>query len=130
LKLNREGNDMAEIGSWTVNYLPSDGGRITGKLTLTDDTLTFEALYDSSNATILKGLAGTFGSLAATGGHIAVIHNEGADLTLRIPRSSISGAVAKRKRLMNEVHVTTVDGATFVFGYGMLSVKNVVAALN
>ena len=48
---------MAEnLGDWTINYLPDEGGRFTGTLTLTADALTFVSLYESSNKTIVKAI--------------------------------------------------------------------------
>ena len=55
--------------TWTINHLPAEGGRITGKLSVTDSEVRFEALYDSSNKEILNGLLGTATALAASGGH-------------------------------------------------------------
>ena len=42
--------------TWTINYLPEDGGRLTGKLSVGDDEVRFIALYDSSNKEVIKGI--------------------------------------------------------------------------
>ena len=53
--------------TWTVNYLPIEGGRITGKISVGDDGVRFDALYDSSNKEIIKGIFGAAPGLAAHG---------------------------------------------------------------
>ena len=115
---------------WTINYLPSAGGRITGKLIVGNDVVRFEALYDSSNKTILKNVGLSLGSFAASGGHAVYLADEGSSAVIVIPREAITGAAAAKKGLTKRVVVSTVDAGDFVFDYGMLSVKKLVAAIN
>lgn len=115
---------------WTINYLPTEGGRVTGKLVVGSDDVRFEALYDSSNTTILKAVGMSLGSFAASGGHAVYLRDEGSDAVLVIPRSAITGATAAKKGLTKRVVVSTADSGEFVFDYGMLSVKKIVAAIN
>ena len=53
--------------TWTVNYLPADGGRLTGKIEVAPEEVRFDAMYDSSNSEVIKGILGAAGSLAASG---------------------------------------------------------------
>ena len=115
---------------WTINYLPEDGGRITGKLILGNDNVRFEALYDSSNTTILKSIGLSLGTFAASGGHGVYVSDNETDVTIVIPREVITGATAAKKGLTKRVVVSTAEAGDFVFDYGMLSVKKIVAAIN
>ena len=115
--------------SWTINYLPADGGRVTGILTVSDDGVAFKALYDSSNATILKNIAGAVGSLALTGGHLAYVRDSDAELELMLPKDGINDVKARKKWMMKQVVLTMEDGSDFVFDYGMLSVDKLVKAI-
>jgi len=116
--------------TWTVNYLPTEGGRITGKIAVTDEDVRFEGLYDSSNKEIIKGIFGAAASMAASGGHVAYIHDTDTEFTIVLPRSGISSAQQVKKGLMKRAVVTMNDGTDFVFDYGMLSPKKLVAAIN
>ena len=115
--------------TWTVNYLPTEGGRITGKITVAPNDVRFEAMYDSSNAEIVKGILGAAGSLAASGGHVAYIKDSGSDLSITLPRAEIASAEQAKKGLMKRAVITMNDGSQFTFDYGMLSPKKLVAAL-
>ena len=57
------------VGSWTVNYLPEEGGRYTGTLEVKDSGLHFDTLYESSNKTIVKAIFVDVATFAAAGGH-------------------------------------------------------------
>ena len=116
--------------SWTVNYLPSDGGRLTGKIGVASDEVRFEAMYDSSTAEIVKSILGAVGGLAASGGHGAYIRDTGAELSVVLPRADIASAEQVKKGLMKRAVITMKDGSEFTFDYGMLSPKKLVAAIN
>lgn len=115
---------------WTINYLPAGGGRLTGKLKVENEEVRFTTLYDSSNKEILKGIAGSVGSFAASGGHVAYVHNTDTEFEVVLPRAEIASAVAAKKGMMKRVLITMSDGTEFLFDYGMLSTKKLVAALN
>ncbi len=74
---------------WTLNYLPSDGGRLTGRLSVGSEDVRFSALYDSSNSEIIKGIAGALGLFAASGGHASTftIRTLSSKWSFRKPRS-------------------------------------------
>ena len=115
---------------WTLNYLPSDGGRLTGRLRVGSDDVRFSALYDSSTSQIVKGIAGSLASFAASGGHATYLHDTDTEFEIVLPRAEIASAVQAKKGMMKRAVVTMRDGSEFVFDYGMLSTKKLVAAIN
>ncbi len=115
--------------SWTINYEPEAGGRLTGELTVDDEKLKFVALYDSSNAAGLKTIAAAVGGLAASGGHLGYIMNNDADMELTLPKSEIAETTTKKKMLAKRVIVTMKNGESFTFNYGVLSVDNLAEAI-
>jgi hypothetical protein len=115
---------------WTINFLPEEGGRITGKLRLTEDDLVYTGLYDSSNAQVVKGIGLALGSFAATGGHMSYFHNTDTEFGFTLPRRDIAGAVLRKKGFMKQAIVTMIDESVFVFDYGMLNPKNLIARIN
>ena len=120
---------MAQLGEWTVNYLPEEGGRYTGKLTVTDEKATFVSLYESSNKTIVKAIFLDVGSFAAAGGHNVYRYSNDDEARVELPVGEISAVKANKKGLMKQAVVTMQGGEEFVFDYGMLSVKKLVATL-
>ena len=115
--------------SWTVNYLP-EGGRLTGHLVVRDDEIVFRALYDSSFKTIAKSIGLVAGSLAASGGHLTYLRDDGEEAEVVIPAESIDRAEAAKKGLMKRAVVHLTDGSTATFEYGVLSVRKLVDAIN
>ncbi len=116
--------------TWTINYLPEDGGRLTGKLSVGADEVRFDALYDSSNKEVIKGILGSVGAFAATGGHAVYVHNTDTDFEIVLPRTEIASAEQVKKGMMKRAVITMTDGSVFVFDYGMLSPKKLIAAIN
>lgn len=115
---------------WTINYLPEEGGRITGKLRLTDTDLEYEGLYDSSNKEVVKGIAGALGTFAVSGGHVSYFHDTDTDFGFTLPRSDVDHAELRKKGLMKQAVIRMKDGSSFVFDYGMLNPKKLIAAIN
>jgi hypothetical protein len=121
---------MAEkLGEWIINYLPEEGGRYTGTLTLTSEMLSFKSLYESSNKTIVKAIFLDVGSFAAAGGHSVYRYSNDEEARVDLPSSEVTGVEAVKKGLMNRAVVTMQGGEVFVFDYGMLKVKKLVAAI-
>jgi hypothetical protein len=116
--------------TWTINYLPPEGGRYTGKLAVTTDGLRFETLYESSNKTVVKAIFLDVTTFTAAGGHTVYRYSNDEEATVELPAADMSGVKAAKKGLMKRVVVTMVNGEEFVFDYGMLSVKNLVAAID
>ena len=115
---------------WTINYLPEDGGRLTGKLRLEDEPVEFSALYDSSNTAVIKGIAGALGAFAVSGGHATYFRDTSTEFGIALPRRDIAAAEVRKKGLMKQAVITMQDGSSFVFDYGLLNPKNLVAAIN
>jgi hypothetical protein len=115
---------------WTINYLPEEGGRITGKLKLTDTDLEYKGLYDSSNKEVIKGIGLSLGAFAATGGHGSYFHDTGTDFSFKLPRADVDHAELNKKGLMKQAVVHMKDGSTFVFDYGLLNPKKLIATIN
>lgn len=121
---------MAEVlGEWTINYLPEEGGRYTGTLSVSDENVGFTSLYESSNKTIVKAIFADVGSFAAAGGHTVYRYSNDEEARIDLPVSELAGAEAVKKGLMSRAVITMSGGETFVFDYGMLSVKKLVAAI-
>ncbi|MFV1957998.1 MAG: hypothetical protein ACC662_01160 [Planctomycetota bacterium] len=118
-----------DFGTWTVNYLPPEGGRYTGKLTVTDEKLLFKTLYESSNKTIVKAIFLDVGSFAVAGGHNVYRYSNDDEVGIDLPTAEIARVEAAKKGFMKRAVVTLKDGQEFVFDYGLLSVKKLVAAI-
>jgi hypothetical protein len=120
---------VQELGEWTINYIPEEGGRYTGKLVVTDEKVLFTSLYESSNKTIVKAIFLDVGTFAAAGGHTVYRYSNDDEATVDLPVSEIARAEATKKGMMKRAVVTMTGGEQFVFDYGMLSVKKLVAAI-
>lgn len=115
--------------TWTINYL-HEGGRLTGHLNVRDDEITFEALYDSSFKTVAKNIGLAAGTLAASGGQLTFLRDNGESAELVMPVASIVRAEPAKKGLMKRVVIHLSDGSQHTFEYGMLSVGKLVDAIN
>lgn len=120
---------VQELGEWTINYLPEEGGRYTGKLTVTDEKLLFASLYESSNKTIVKAIFLDVGSFAAAGGHNVYRYSNDDEARVDLPVAEIARVEATKKGLTKRAVVTMNGGEQFVFDYGMLSVKKLVETI-
>jgi hypothetical protein len=118
-----------EIGDWTINYIPEEGGRYTGKLTVTADKVLFTSLYESSNKTIVKAIFLDVGTFAAAGGHTVYRYSNDDEATVDLPTAEITRIEAAKKGMMKRAVITMRGGEQFVFDYGMLSVKKLVGAI-
>ena len=125
-----EGTDLPEvIGSWTINYLPGEGERFTGTLEVRRDRLYFDTLYESSNRTIVKAIFLDVTTFAAAGGHTVYRYSNDDKAIVDLPVEDIAGVEAAKKGMMKRAVVTMNNGEEFVFDYGMLSVKKLVATI-
>lgn len=120
---------VRELGEWAVNYIPEEGGRYTGKLKVTDEMLSFKSLYESSNKTIVKAIFLDVGSFAAAGGHTVYRYSTDDEVRVELPLAEVAGVEAFKKGLMNRAIVKMANEEKFVFDYGMMSVKKIVAAI-
>jgi hypothetical protein len=121
---------VAEVlGSWTINYLPGDKQRFTGTLEVREDRLYFDTIYESSNRTIVKAIFLDVTTFAAAGGHTVYRYSNDDKAIVDLPVAEIAAAAAAKKGMMKRVVVTMKNGEEFVFDYGMLSVKNLLATI-
>ncbi len=120
---------MGEEQEWTINYLPVEGGRFTGKLKVSDDNVAFRSLYESSNATVVKAIFLDVTTFAAAGGHTVYRYSNDHEAVVELPTADISGVSATKKGLMKRAVITMKNNEVFTFDYGMLSVKSLVAKI-
>ena len=118
-----------EHGEWTINYIPEEGGRYTGKLAVTDEQVLFKSLYESGNKTIVKAIFLDVGTFAAAGGHTVYRYSNDDEATVDLPVAEIARVEAAKKGMMKRAVVTMTGGEQFTFDYGMLSVKKLVATI-
>lgn len=123
------GGDSSMDQTWTINYLPGEG-RLTGKLHVRDDEVAFEALYDSSFKSVAKNIGLATGALAASGGHLAYLRDNGVEAEVVIPSGSIAEVRPAKKGLMKRVVIELTDGSEHTFEYGMLPVTKLVDAVS
>lgn len=117
------------LGSWTVNYLPDEGGRYTGVLDVDASGVRFETLYESSNRTIVKAIFVDVASFGAAGGHTVYRYSNDDKATVELPAAEMARVTAEKAGLMKRAVIEMSNGETFVFDYGLLSVKKLVAAI-
>ncbi len=120
---------MSTPKKWIINYIPSEKERYTGDLVVTEEGLKFETLYESSNKTIVKAIFVDVATFVAAGGHNVYRYSNDKTATVELPASDIIKVEARKKGLMKRVAVTMVNDEEFVFDYGMLPVKSLVAAI-
>jgi hypothetical protein len=116
--------------TWTLNYIPNEGGRYTGKLAVSADGLNFETLYESSNKTIVKAIFIDVAAFGASGGHGVYRYSNDNTATISLPAAEIANVTATKKGMMKQAVVTMANEESFTFDYGMLSVKKLVAAID
>lgn len=101
--------DERVIDTWTLFYVPPNGGKYNGKLTITNQRLLYDAKFDAS-------LIGTLGNYAVEGG-------------LAIDKDDIRDIEVQRKLLSKKAVVTLADGSRHIFDYGAMNIDKCVAAM-
>ena len=97
------------IDEWTLNYLPSEGGRYTGKLAITNKNIYFFAQF----------------SIEFSGK--AVQNAQGG---IRISKEYIQSVEAKKSMfIFQRVHVTLNDNSIHIFDRGIMSVQSIIDAI-
>lgn len=99
----------APIDTWTLFYVPPQGGKYSGKLTVTNKRLLFDAKFDAS-------LIGVLGHRAARGG-------------LEIDKDDISEVELKKSFFSKKAIVTLADGSQHVFDYGAMNIDKCAEAI-
>lgn len=115
--------------TWTINFEPPTGGRLTGKLTVDDRELRFVALYNSGNEVIIKSISNDLASLAGLEGDVFSVSDDADGIHLVICKEEIVKVEAKNSLLAKRVVVSTAGGEACVFNYGMLSVGKLIQAI-
>ena len=99
----------AMIDAWTLYYLPPEGGKYNGKLTVTDRRLIYVASDDAS-------LGGVLAHSRARG-------------RIEIEKSDISSIDVKRSLLSKKALLTLSDSSLHIFDRGAMSIDKIVAAI-
>src|SRR5580704_13400048 len=97
--------DETKIDTWTIFYLPPNGGKYNGKLTVTNKRLLYDAMFDAS----FKGMV-----------EEAVFIKWGSEGTLEIDKKDIQTVEVEKKPLSKQCIVTLTDGSKHIFDYGAL----------
>lgn len=103
-----------QLGTWTLFYLPPDGGKYNGTLVVTDQRLLYDAKFDA-----------TFRGIVAE----AVFVKWGSEGFLEIPKPAIAAVDVEKRLLSKRCVVTLRDGSRHTFDYGALNVDKVAAAV-
>ncbi|HEY3782100.1 MAG TPA: hypothetical protein VGL56_13530 [Fimbriimonadaceae bacterium] len=89
-------------------YCPPEGGKLNGKLSVTNTRVHYEAKYDAS----------LLGTLKST-----MVFTWGGDAGyLDIPKSEIAGVTVEKKLLSKKAIVTLNDGSKHIFDAGALGI--------
>ena len=106
--------DESKIDTWTLFYLPPNGGKYNGKLTVTNKRLLYDAVFDAS----FKGMIAE-----------AVTIKWGSEGYLEIDKKDIQDVAVEKKFLSKKAILTLTDGSKHTFDYGALNIDKVVAAI-
>jgi hypothetical protein len=98
-----------EIDTWTLFYIPPNGGKVNGKLQITNQRLIYDAKFDASV--------------------LGVLGNHAVEGILAIEKSAITGIDVQRKLFSKKATVTLSDGSQHVFDYGAMNIDKCVAAM-
>ncbi len=89
--------------------------------------LYFDMLCESSNKSIVKVIFLDVTSFAAVGGHTCTSIRVTEKAVIKLPASEILGVKAEEKGMTKRAVLTMKNEQQFVFDYGILSVKKLVA---
>lgn len=106
--------DETKIDTWTILYIPPNGGKYNGKLTVTNKRLLYDAKFDVS----AKGLLSE-----------ALYVKWGSEGYLEIPKAEIKDVQVEKSFLAKKVIVTLTDGSRHTFNYGALNVDKLAEAI-
>ena len=104
----------SELGTWTLFYLPPNGGKYNGKLVVTTQRLLYDAKFDAS----FKGMVSE-----------AIFIKWGSQGFFEIPKSAITHVDVEKKMLSKKCILTLTDGSRHTFDYGALNIDKLVAAV-
>ena len=113
MKIELQPNET-KIDTWTILYIPPNGGKFNGKLTITNKRLLYDAKFDVS----AKGLLSEF-----------IFIKWGSEGYLEIDKSEIKDVQVEKSFLAKKAIVTLTDGSKHTFNYGALNVDKVAEAI-
>ena len=102
------------IDTWSLLYLPPNGGKYNGKLTVTNQRLLYDAMFDVS----FKGLVSE-----------AIFFKWGSEGFLEIDKKNIQSVEITKKLLSKRCTLTLRDGSHHAFDYGAMNIDKVAAAI-
>ena len=103
-----------EIDSWTLLYVPPNGGKYNGKLMVTNRRLLYDAKFDVS----MQGMLAE-----------ALTVKWGSEGYLEIDKSNIQSVEVQKKLLSKKCILTLTDGSKHTFDYGAMNIDKTVAAI-
>ena len=106
--------DETKIDTWSILYIPPNGGRYNGKLTITNKRLLYDAKFDVST----KGLLSE-----------AMSMKWGSEGFLEINKADIKEVEVEKSFLAKKAIVTLNDNSKHIFNYGALNVDKVAEAI-
>ena len=113
MKIELQPNET-KIDTWTILYIPPNGGKYNGKLTITNKRLLYDAKYDVS----AKGLLSE-----------ALFMKWGSEGYLEINKADIKDVQVEKSFLAKKAIVTLTDDSKHTFNYGALNVDKVADAI-
>lgn len=127
--INNSGETLK--GSWTINCIPFGGGRLLGKLYISDKSIYYDAQYDMSLGGIVEQI--TTSAIAAAG-HPLLVTKEICDQWkskgfLHISKEQIDRVEEQSSFFKKKLILHLKDSQSVIFDYGMMSVKKLKAAL-
>ena len=103
-----------KIDTWTLFYLPPNGGKYNGKLTVTNQRLLYDAMFDAS----FKGMVSE-----------ALFVKWGSEGYLEIDKTAVESLKVVKKLLSKRCTMTLKDGTEHTFDYGAMNIDKLVAAI-
>ncbi len=113
MKIELQPNET-KIDNWTILYIPPNGAKYNGKLTITNKRLLYDAKFDVSAKGFLSEL---------------LFIKWGSEGYLEINKADIKDVLVEKSFLAKKVVVTLTDGSKHTFNYGALDVDKVAEAI-
>jgi hypothetical protein len=102
------------IDTWTLFYLPPNGGKYNGKLTVTSQRLLYDAKFDAS-----------FTGMVAE----ALTYKWGSEGYLEIAKEDIQSVEVQKKLFSKKAILTLSDGSVHTFDYGAMNIDKCAEAI-
>jgi GRAM domain len=113
MKIELQPNET-KIDTWAILYIPPNGGKYNGKLTITNKRLLYDAKFDVS----AKGLLSE-----------ALFIKWDSEGYLEINKADIKDVQVEKNFLAKKAIVTLTDNSKHTFNYGALNVDRVAEAI-